>query len=106
VGREGLAPVQHHVLVPVEVHPVVPAYPQFSIEGGSSHLIIGCEGVHCFRVQPLEAQDHGLVRAVATPRCPQGAEQFGLDPSGGAQVSVVFEPVGEQLGSPHRADSV
>ena len=106
VGREGLAPVQHHVLVPVEVHPVVPADPQFGVEGGGGHLVIGRGGVHGFGVQALEAQDHGLVRAVAPPGGAERAEQFGLHAPGGAQVSVAFESVGEQLRCPHRADRV
>ena len=106
VGREGLAPVQHHVLVPVEVHPVVPAHPQFGVEGRRGHLVIRRGGVHGFRVQPLEAQDHGLVGAVAPAGGAERAEQFGLHAPGGAQVSVALEPVGEQLRCPHRADRV
>ena len=98
--------MQHHVLVPVEVHPVVPADPEFGVEGGGGHLVVGGGGVHGFRVQALEAQDHGLVGAVAPAGGAERAEQFGLDPGGGAQVAVAFEPVGEQLRRPHRADRV
>ena len=84
---QGLAAVQHHVLVPVEVHPVVPADPEFGVERGRGHLVVRGGGVHGFRVQALEAQHHGLVGAVAPAGGAERAEQFGLDPGGGAQVA-------------------
>ena len=106
VGRKGLAPVQHHVLVPVEVHPVVPADPEFGIQGGGRHLVIGCSGVHRLGVLALQSQDHGFVRAVTPAGGAQRTEQFGLHPGRGAQLSVAFESVGEPFGCPHRADRV
>ena len=98
--------MQHHVLVPVEVHPVVPADPEFGVEGGRGHLVIGGGGVHGFRVLALEAQHHGLVGAVAPAGGAERAEQFGLDADRGAQLAVAFESVGEQFRRPHRADRV
>ena len=106
VGGQGLAAVQHHVLVPVEVHPVVPADPEFGVQGGGRHLVIGGSGVHRLGGLALEAQDHGLVRAVAPAGGAEGTEQFGLHPRGRAQLPVALEPVREPLGRPHRADRV
>ena len=83
VGGEGFAAVQDHVLVPVEVHPVVPADPQLGVEGRGGHLVISGGSVHGFRVQALQPQDDCLVRTMPAAGRAQGAEQLGLDPGGG-----------------------
>jgi hypothetical protein len=106
VGGLALAPVQDHVLVPVEVHPVGSGDHEFGVEGCGGHLVVCRGGVHGFRVQSFEAQDDGLVRAVAPPGGTERTEQLSLDTPGGAQVTVALEPIGEQLRSPHRADRV
>ena len=73
--------MQDHVLVPVEVHPVVPADPEFGVQGGGGHLVIGGARVHGLGVLALKPQDHGLVRTVAPAGGAEGAEQFGLHPA-------------------------
>ena len=90
VGRQGLAAVQDHVLVPVEVDPVVPADPEFGIQGSGCHLVIGGARVHALGVLALKAQDDGLVRTVAPAGGAEGTEQLGLHPRGGAQLPVAF----------------
>ncbi|MNH10286.1 hypothetical protein D3C79_697600 [compost metagenome] len=63
-------------------------------------------GVDGVRVLAFQAQQHGLVTAVALAGGAQRAVQLGLDAGGGGEQAVAAQPFGEARGGAHRAHGV
>ena len=63
-------------------------------------------GIHGVRVFTFQAQQHGLVAAVAFAGGAERSIEFHLDAGGGAQQVVTLEALDESSGGAHRANGV
>ena len=104
--RKRLAPVQHHILVIVEVDAVQAGKYQLGIQRSGGNLIICCCGVHRFRVLALQPEHHGLIGAMTSTRSTQGPEQFHLNANDVGELTVPIQTLCEPLGRPHRSHRV
>ena len=106
VAGKRLGPVQGEVggFVEGDVVPAAEADAVAGADGGQdSRNAVGVDGVRLFAGQ---AQQHGLIGAVADSRQRQRAEQFGVNPRDPGQRAALFK-AGDEGGSRlHRSDGV
>ena len=106
VTREAFRPVKGEVGGLVEGDIVLAAEPDAVAGTDSGEDRWNAVGIDRVRHLAGQAQQHGLVGAVADTRQCQRAEQFGLDPGDAGQRAALFQAGDEGGGRLHRSDGV